>query len=194
MWALTDGERDTLATQAPASDRTEVAQPVEVVGSTHIARESPWSEVPDSSSAGRGNWNKPINDSTFAWMVGVLKDAGHADMLVEVEQTHAVFLQQPDEPAWTRPKEAQLRQFFGISASKSLQLTSVVCSMAGCEVQAQLFEPDELNRQLQPREPHPTAEVRPVGPGLTLKVKLRTPGMTPVLFYLWYEREDPSTP
>jgi hypothetical protein len=134
------------------------------------------------------------NDDTYELLTGLLRDSGHSEQTVEAERAHAEFKAQPDDPGWSRDAEQRLRQFFESGASRSLQLTAVACSSAGCEVQGQIFDPGELRRQLQPGLPHPIAEPRPLGPGLTLKVALRGAGMDPVLFYLWYAREPADTP
>jgi hypothetical protein len=190
--------RDSIQLPVPAADvtsshfvdppgpaaRERVAQPDLAPDIAHIA--TPAGDLVPARPA--------PNDDTYALLVGILRDSGHADQTEEAERAHADFKGQPDDPRWARDAEQRLRQFLESSASRSLQLTSVACSSAGCEVQGQVFDPGELKRQLQPGVPHPIAEVRPLGPGLSLKVALRGAGMDPVPFYLWYVREAADTP
>jgi hypothetical protein len=80
------------------------------------------------------------DDSTYSRMLAVAVSRSDAtEVMRKISETHERFVVTPDDPDWARQTEQALRDFFSArSANRSggIEITSVSCRSAGCEVQA----------------------------------------------------------
>jgi len=156
------------------------------------------------------------DDSTYFRMVALATSRSDAaEVSRKITETHERFILTPDDQDWGRQTEQALRDFFrSQSADKSngIEITSVSCRSAGCEVQAEVQmqgpnEPavgkgsktasvGEENGRKDPREV--LQEIWPVGPSLRREDYLGSDlydsvgTAESVGFIVWYRRVEPK--
>jgi hypothetical protein len=152
------------------------------------------------------------DDSTYSRMLALaVSRSDAAEVTRMIAGTHERFVLTPDDPDWGRQTEQALRDFFrsrSANKSKGIEITSVSCRSAGCEVQAEVqmqgpIEPvvgngsttasvdEENGREV-------LQEIWPVGPSLRREDYLGsdlydTVGTAEsVGFIVWYRRVEPK--
>ena len=153
--------------------------------------------MPAESPSGSSASSPPtaLDEAMITWMLSALEPRvadpmGFLnDMANVIRKGREEFLAMPDDPAWSRPTEQALRDFFRTHITDSLQISSVTCRNNGCIVLAEHFAPQELLRQQTPGMPHPTAEMRPLGPSLRLDSTMRAPLGDRLGMFLSYRRD-----
>ena len=152
------------------------------------------------------------DDSTYSGMLAFAQSLPNAtDMTRRITQTHERFALTPDDPDWGRRTEQALRDFFRARSAKGgLEITSVSCRSAGCEVQAQvqptkeyldaplandqLEEPPFVTANGERASEDPRAAIReamPVGPSLKLEGAVGSRVGDRIGFIVSYRRVQP---
>jgi hypothetical protein len=159
----------------------------------------------------------PSDDSTFARMLALaVSRSDAAEVTRRISETHERFVLTPDDPGWARQTEQALRDFFrsrSANTSAGIEITSVACRSAGCEVQAVVqmafaasnSETASISQESGRQDPREVLhEIWPVGP--TLKQEdyigsdlFESDGTAEsVGFIVWYARikpqQEPSSP
>lgn len=154
---------------------------------------------------------KPNDDSTLTRMLALAASrSDSAEVTRKISETHERFVLTPDDPAWSRPTEQALRDFFrsrAANASTDFEITSVACRAAGCEVQAavqmafaesnsELASSTEESSRQDPRAA--LHETWPVGPSLKQEDYVGSDlfesdgAAESIGFIVWYRRVKPE--
>jgi hypothetical protein len=143
VWLWTRKGTDASTTQSHAASHVAVPQ-LQGAPSRALSAPSPPSAntTNASSSPAAATPGRIPNDATYDRMLSVsqatpLRPGTHQELI----ERHERFLSAPDDPDWARTAEQQLWTFFQARAGSVLQITSVSCRSAGCEVQALMKPP-----------------------------------------------------
>jgi hypothetical protein len=151
------------------------------------------------------------DDSTYLRMLELAASRSDAaEATRKISEMHERFVLTPDDPDWGRRSEQALRDFFhsrSANKSRGIEITSVSCRSAGCEVQAKIQMAQEFGEPQSAAGGPETAagqesagadprtaiqETWPVGQSLKQEDYIGSEVGDSVGFIVWYQRVGTS--